>query len=475
MRFLTGILFFVCLTHTGYAYHCVKDSLLQVLEQENRPQQKCVIYQNLADICYRTDEERIYLKLLAEEARQLGKKEVLTGSMAELVLSYLSAAKADSAALYINQFSELNQTEAVKSWQTFLNMNNFTLTMSQGDGTEALEEALKKLQSEEEKGIYPKIENAYAVANSLYTQGKFEQALPYAETAEKLAATLPFKTGCKIHLYTMKMLSLVLTRNRKFDAGISWMEKYIELQEKYYEQYYKPHRPYYYINSLRISAYSTLMTNILALPSEKADHYFKLVQEYSSAAINLYDKHQCYHIMYNYYAVKKDLPKATEMNDSLIVFSNIIAKYNVPELYRLGAALQELQGNYKEALAALKIYYALQDSVNTIKSQEHLNQLQVQYDVNSLNYENSQLEINNKKILLICLAFILILLSILCTYLYKNLQKERAMKIRLCELNTKAEESEKMKTLFIRSVCHEIRTPPQCHPRFFRAIEYAGF
>lgn len=459
MRFLTGILFFVCLTHTGYAYHCVKDSLLQVLEQENRPQQKCVIYQNLADICYGTDEERTYLKLLIKEAERIGNKDIFIGSMAELVTSYLSSEKTDSAALYIKQFSELDQTEEVKSWLTFLNMNNFNLTMSQGDGREAMEDALKKLKSENEEDIYQKIENAYAVANGLYTLGKFEQALQYAQTAEKLAATLPFKTGCKIHLYAIKILSRILTRNRKFDAGITWMEKYIELQEKYYEQYYKPYRPYYYINSQRISAYSTIMTNILALPSEKADHYFKLVQEYSSAAINLYDKYQCYHIMYNYYAVKKDLPKATEMNDSLIVFSNIIAKYNVPGLYRIGAALQELQGNYKEALAALKIYYALQDSVNTIKSQEHLNQLQVQYDVNSLNYENSQLEINNKKILLICLAFILILLSILCTYLYKNLQKERAMKIRLCELNAKAEESEKMKTLFIRSVCHEIRTP----------------
>ena len=76
MRFLTGILFFVCLTHTGYAYHCVKDSLLQVLEQENRPQQKCVIYQNLADICYGTDEERTYLKLLREEAERIGNKDI---------------------------------------------------------------------------------------------------------------------------------------------------------------------------------------------------------------------------------------------------------------------------------------------------------------------------------------------------------------------------------------------------------------
>lgn len=459
MRFITSFLLLSCLCFGGKASCIVKDSLLQILLTENRSSERCVIFRNLADLSYDSPDEFKYLKLLVQEASQAGYVKILPEAMGDLVKACVTSNKFDSAAYYMEQFHAMEKTEEVQSWITYLNMFYFDMAVTDGDGTKAIDQVRKKLENRQDGDIYSRIEDAYVVANGLHSQRKFEQALTYAVTAEKLAATLPFKEGGKIHMYTIRMLARILIRNQQFTEGIQWTEKYIGLLEKYYEEYHKPGRPYYYINSLRISAYSTLMINVMALPPEKADYYFRKVVEYNAGATSLYDKYSCNHIMYNYYVVKRDFSKALAINDTLMAYAKIIAPYNVPSLYRISSVLHEFKEDYKESLTALKIYHSMQDSLNTVKSNEHLNQLQVEYDVNKLNYENSQLEIKNKKIILLCLVAILILSVGICIYLYRTLKKERLMKIRLCQLNAKAEESEKMKTLFIRSVCHEIRTP----------------
>lgn len=459
MRFLTGILFLWCVCSAGKAFCVVKDSLLQILPQEKSASERCILLRNLADLSYDTPDGIKYLKLLIQEASQAGFGKILPEAMGDLAIAHMTHNDFDSAAYCLESLNAMEKTEDVQSWITYLNMCRFNLAMSDEDRAKAIDEVRNKLVNRPNEDIYSRIENAYIVGCGLCDQDKFEQALTYAITAEKLAVSLPFKSGCRVHMYTIRLMARILIRERQFLEGIGWTEKYIELLEKCYEQYYRVSRPYYYINSLRIAAYSTLMINVLALPAEKADYYFRKVVGYNAEATSLYDKYSCNHIMYNYYVAKEEYTKALAINDSLMSYAKIIAPYNLPSLYRISSVIHEFMGDYKESLTALKIYHSMQDSLNTVKANEHLNQLQVEYDVNKLNYENSQLEIKNKQIILICLACVLLLLTGICVYLYRTLKKERMMKIRLCELNAKAEECEKMKTLFIRSVCHEIRTP----------------
>lgn len=459
MRFVISVLLFLCIHHGGWASNLSKENLLQALSKEDQPQQRCIIYRDLADLSYDTPDQITYLKLLVQESTNAGERDFLYEALGDLVVAYLGANQIDSAVYYTGRFEAMENTEQVRSWHSYLEMCIFNRAVVENDGTQAINEVKKRLENEPDQDIYSRIKSAYIVANSLYTQGQYEQALIYIGNAEKLAATLNFKDGCKLHLYTIRLLARVKMRLQQFTEGIQWMEKYIELQESYYERFYKESRSYYYINSLRIGAYTTLMISINVLPPEKADYYFQKVVDYKNKAISVYDKYSCTLIMYNYFVSKKNYTQAFVANDSLIKYALTVAQYNIPGLYKTRSALYEYMGKYNEALKALKIHYSMRDSLNTNKAQEHLNELQVQYDVNKLNYEKSQLEIRNKEILLVGLSFILLLLISICTYLYKGLKKERAMKIRLRELNAKAEESEKMKTLFISSVCHEIRTP----------------
>lgn len=101
----------------------------------------------------------------------------------------------------------------------------------------------------------------------------------------------------------------------------------------------------------------------------------------------------------------------------------------------------------------------MQDSLNTGNAQRQLNELQVKYNVKKLNSQKAQLEIQNKKTLILSLSLLLIVVAAVCTYLYFSLKREKKMKIKLKVLNRKAQESEKMKQAFINSICHEIRTP----------------
>ena len=101
----------------------------------------------------------------------------------------------------------------------------------------------------------------------------------------------------------------------------------------------------------------------------------------------------------------------------------------------------------------------MQDSLSTENTQRQLNELQVKYDVNTLNSEKASLEIKNKKMMIMSLSILLIIVIGVCSHLYFSLKRETRMKARLKVLNSKAQESEKMKQAFINSICHEIRTP----------------
>lgn len=163
--------------------------------------------------------------------------------------------------------------------------------------------------------------------------------------------------------------------------------------------------------------------------------------------------------MNNYSLLKEDYANALSTNDSLIKYTRKLNPSNIPGLFNISSQIYEEMGDYKNALKYHKMYQQAKDSLESSDLKGKLNELQVRYDVDKLNYEKSQLENKNRRIFLITLGFVLFLVTGICAYLYYDLKRERRMKKTLGILNQKAEESEKMKTAFINSMCHEIRTP----------------
>ena len=95
--------------------------------------------------------------------------------------------------------------------------------------------------------------------------------------------------------------------------------------------------------------------------------------------------------------------------------------------------------DYQNALKYLKISHLIQDSLSTEATHKQLNELQVKYDLNTLNNEKTMLEIKNKKTMLISLSILLLIVVLICTDLYFSWKKEKRMKMELKALHLKAQ------------------------------------
>ena len=443
----------------------LKDSLLQQLVRSTDPKDRAGVLRNLADIYYELPQEQKYLEKLINIAQKTNNNELLLDAYGDLAGCYLKKLETDSAQYCIDQIKQIKNLPAAthECQLTYLRMRLFGVEIDKGDesGAEAIDEKLKEIttESQQSKTIYQKIEDAYSVADGYSAQQKFKEALPYATSALNLAAALPLKEGIRIRMLIVNRLANLYLRNAQYDETTELIEKHLALYNQYYEQYLKKQRPFYPIESIRIANYGTLMINIRNLSPEKANFYLQSIIDMGNKTSRARDKYTCFLAMNNYYLYKNDHLNALASNDSLIAYAKILAPYNVPGLYNLSSFIYENMGKYKEALSSLKLSRAAQDSLSTAKSLEQLNKLQVQYDLNKLNYEKSQLEVKNKQIMVILLSVVLLISIIISVYLNSNLKKEKAMKAHLRILKTKAEESENMKTSFINSICHEIRTP----------------
>lgn len=337
----------------------------------------------------------------------------------------------------------------------------FDWEVSNSSGNKTLEAELNELKKEQQdhNNPYFRIEQAWKLAVSLYNHKKLEEAIPYLNTAAQIAESLPFKIGAKYQKIILWQLALVYSLQLDMEKTIEYVEQVIALQEQYYKTYYKTQRPFYNIDTHYLQDYTFLIYCIRALPQDKTEYYMSRVRQLGENATIPDDRYNYFLAFNNYYLYHRDYKNALVTNDSLIVYAQKIAPYNVSQLYEVSSRIYEVTGEHEKALTSLKKSYAVRESLAVRDSQSQLNELQVKYDVNKLNYENANLEVRNKRIMLMLMSIILLASIAICAYLYRNLRKEHIIQEQFRSLHKKAMEGEKMKTAFINSMCHEIRTP----------------
>lgn len=457
-----------CLTIAFSAYAVdthIKDSLLQQLTHTTEPSQRIRIYRNLADVCFESPDEKTYLLKMYHEADRAGDKVNVVNALTDIIYIATDNAQTDSISYYINLIKKAGTPETIVAFPAYIHMRYFDTLCYDGKTAEAIdnESDFLKDNSQDKQDVYNKIAKAYITGSSLRSNGMMKKALPYLKTAYDLSQKIS-----DIHIrYMFKnivgwRLSNTYSRVNKRDSATCILEEFMHDQLQYYDTYYKEQRPYYNIATRMLQTYSMILTNTVLDNPQKAHKYWLQIVALSKELTSLSDRYNYYLSMSNYYISQKPKPdyeKALLANDSLIKFAPIIAPSNMPGLYNTESDIYEAMGKYKEALEYLKLSYQSKDSLTNNEMLKQLSELQVKYDINKLNNEKSQLEIKNKRILLVFLSSILIIVVAVCLYLFYSLRKERNMKISLQKLNQKAMESENMKTAFINSICHEIRTP----------------
>lgn len=469
MRFIITILLCVLIYDSTIAANsnttiniddkCIRatDSLLQKLELANI-NQKADIYRDLADIYLGTPQAILYLKEIYAIALKTLNRELQVNMLGEIAEAYIRNNQIDSGHHYIKIIEGYTGNKQTIEWNAYLKMCLFNAEIYQKDKKSNIDVNFDN-SSGKAQSLYEQIGQAYIVGSGLIKHNKYEEALPYLKTAYDLCDKITGEPALKFRLMTTRILANCYLAVGKAERRVEILENVLKMQILYYEKYYKSNRPFYNINSQLIQYYSYIISCISVLPDKKTALYMQKLLELTKNSTNLKDRYNRYISMNNYYLHRAEYAKAQSANDSLIKLAYKVAPYNLPKLYEVSCSVYEIMGKNKEALESMKMFIHVKDSLISNENELKINELQVKYDVDKLNYEKAQAEIHNKRILLVVLAIGLILVVIVCVYLFCVFKKEKYLKNELHKLNIKAEESERMKSAFISSMSHEIRTP----------------
>lgn len=438
-----------------------RDSLLRIATTTTNPSIQIATYRNLADLYFERPEELSYLKEAYRIARKVIDKDKEFSLLTDLSSAYIKSYELDSARHYMQVLEQTGNAEETLPYLSFLRMRIFDKKIRKNDGETAIETELKFLNdpATDKNNIYIQIEQAYTTGDGLFHKNKYKEARSYLNTAYKLSKLLPAREGERIRITAAWSYINTLSYLGEAKEFIECIEEMLRLYESSYELYYAHQRPFYNIDLRYLQCYTSLLIRSDQLTDEKRELYYQHVYDMSRKVTEPIDKYNCYLALHFYAMNKKDYLSALATNDSLIKYAGIVSPSNIPGLIENCSQIYETIGDYKNALKYHKLYVQQQDSIASSEFEQQMNELQVKYDVDNLNYKNSQLENKNKRILLITLGSILLLVMVICLYLYYDLKKEKRMKETLRELHEKAEESEQLKTAFINSMCHEIRTP----------------
>lgn len=465
IRIITFIILCLEIASSIYAGNThTKDSLLQQLSHTTEPVQRIGIYRNLADVCFETPDEKTFLQKMYNEAKQVGDRKSMLDALTDITFAATKEYQMDSAYHYINLIKKTGNPKEVSELSAYFHIRFFDALCNHGKKTEAIDKELRFLQNDtpQKEAIYDQIANAYVTGSSLYSNEMMKEAIPYLKEAFNLSKKLSADSKNYFKSVVGWRLASVYSWTGQTDSAVVIYEECLNDQLAYNDMHYKNQRPFYNIAARKLQFYSMLMVNVITEEPHKADMYWKEIVALSKDLTNPLDRYNYFLSMNNYYLNRKPAPdyeKGLIANDSLIKYAAMVAPGNIPGLYEIESQIYEVMGKYKEALKHLRLAYHSKDSLANSDMLKQLSELQVKYDINKLNNEKSQLEIKNKRILLISLSVLLVIVIIVCLYLFYSVKKERAVKVHLGILNRKAMESEKMKTAFINSICHEIRTP----------------
>lgn len=439
-----------------------RDSLVYMLSITKDPSEHIRIYRHLADISYGEKDEIKYLEKLYGEASRAGQTETALEALSDLSIAFSMTREPDSARRYLELVRDMETGSTEGLWSAYTSMFLFNNELLEGKAGKTVQEKLDRYKTaagKNEGNIYRQIENAYSIGIVHLSREKAEEAVPYLATADELASKLPFKDGCRYRITIKRRLARAYLMTGRNEKSVGLLENSIKLQERYFDTYYRRARPFYRMDEFYISCYTSMLLNLDSMPPERVKFYLDRLAHLCRDSDNPKYRYSYYLSLNNYHLSRKEWEKALSYGDSLIKYARDIAPYNLPGLYFVNSAIYEKLGLPAPALEYFKQAHTMQDSVNSAISQQKLDELKVEYDIDRLSYEKSQLEVRNKRMMIAGLSVMLSVVGGLCVYLYVLLHRERVVKMKLARYRELAEEGEKMKTAFISSMCHEIRTP----------------
>lgn len=161
-------------------------------------------------------------------AKAVNDKTHMFEALSDLVFSYIKVYHADSVWYYMSLLKDVGTLEESHPYLFFLRMRLFAGRVRNNEVETAITEELAFMGKENIGGkifTYRWEQTFYYQAMLLCSEGKYEEADPYLETAYKLACQLPYEEGFKFRICTVWNFLSTLNFIDKGDLYIEYVEK----------------------------------------------------------------------------------------------------------------------------------------------------------------------------------------------------------------------------------------------------------
>ena len=457
-------LMLLCLLFTSFVVSSqttTPDSLKSALQKATSERSRLEILTNLMDIS-RNDDILVNAKQLYQEALKANDNYYKEAALTEILRHYINTDQTDSANVYIAKAEQELKGEARTSLVSFMKMIQDTRVIFYTSGEprrKVLMNCLFKLEEPDKLSPYENM-----------LKEDFKQGKEYFDNVLTEAEKLPLRYAYNFLPNTYFMLCAYAAD--PWERG-KYATRYLNTILGYSNIPEMSKRPYATNKRHLLSAYSNLAISAEAIGKDLATSYFhefqKLLKAYPEAASTT-PEYELYYTSANYYLNIKDYMKFIEFSDSLINFSKQIPLYkeHVIAYVSAKAAAYDSLRMYKEAYETSKEYAVLLDTLRMQELRKKMENLEIEKGANELVIEKKSLELELQKSKKENYLYISLLLLALCAvfYIFFRLGKMRSLYQALQKsneqvliANQKAQESEEMKTAFIRNMSHEIRTP----------------
>ena len=446
------------------------DSLQKLLKSTHDVDKRAIINVHLADIYTDSvDVSNMYWNNALIEAINAKNDYV-----AKLALSMLVERHAEADLQKVDEYIAIAQQELTEKHNelfcSFLYCYKIWYEMRKLNNLQSLESELAEMRKGSSKHMGPEaeIQREYLMGisqdfSSTLTGSykKITEAIPYIERALKKLLTFPlqdriyFEMLCRFELSELYMIE----RDKR---AINENEKILELYEQLKLLNTTFERPFQDDSFFYLKLYSHMIFLTTILSKEKITEYYN---KYIKLSIQKNKMDGIYENSARYYETMGDYKKAITYIDSVLQYGKYRQQQLLP-IYVVKSILYSKMGDYKNAYLTIRERDSLRILDNSERILEQMSEMRTRFDVNKLEQEKDKLTDRNRHIAMISIIVVLIILIVWGFYQSSMIKRLRRMHGELMIANEevkkqsfKATESEKMKTAFLHSICHEVRTP----------------
>lgn len=443
------------------------DSLRNLLKTTPDVQQQLEIYVHLADLY--ADSLRIstnYWQGALTEAIKANNE--CTKKMAFIRLMKRYAARNDKKMQEILKLAkEVLPEQHNALFNSYLRVSAIWIKIKVTSSLTVIDKELERLKKREGEQMTPeeRIEweflTGLSIDYSSLITGAYEniaQAIPYIERTLKMLEDYPLEERVYFEeLCRSELSDLYLSQRDKRAADE--IKKMAKLRQQGASLLSTFQRPFYDNSKYKMFIYVKMIFLRDLITKEEATEYY---QKFMRLAKEKKQMRERYDVSSRYYQYMGDYKKAIAYIDSTLLY-HLFDSVNLPSIYFVQARLYEKTGDYRRAYKAIRKCDSLRVTIRAKGAQHKLAEMRTRFDVNKLQLDKIRLENRNKQIALIGMLALLLVSLGWSLYQRRVVRKLRYMQECLLKANAevlkqreKAMESEKMKTAFLNSMCHEI-------------------